>query len=172
MSGQAASYHNPSQAFGEAPQSGQQQQQPVYNNAQQYAPYPNQSAPEAKPPQNPPTYNQAVYGFDEAFMIEKPKFNDLWAGLLVRPRPLPSSSLELKSLTDTIIAHSSFPRLRRRIRPDNPSLRQVQRFQRRGYLRCRERSLAQHEHPGPFHIRPLRRDRVFLGLLYGCAVFP
>lgn len=40
------------------------------------------------PPQQPgkhepPTYDQAVYGFDEAFKIEKPKYNDIWAGLLV-----------------------------------------------------------------------------------------
>lgn len=95
MSGQAASYYNPSQPFTEgqqpAPPGGfqypqqppPQQQQPP---PQQYAYNDNQNQyqvpPEAKPPQEPPTYDQAM-GFDEAFRIEKPKFNDLWAGLLV-----------------------------------------------------------------------------------------
>lgn len=88
MSGQAASYYNPGQSFGDG--QPHPQQQPVYNN--NFQP-PNQNyqydagyhrAPEPKPPQGaPPTYNQAVYGFDEAFKLEKPKFNDIWAGLLV-----------------------------------------------------------------------------------------
>ena len=113
MSGQAASYYNPSQGFEEAsqqpPQPDQQPyqqpyQQPVYNPQQQqpqqqYAPYPNQGVPESKPPENPPTYNQAVYGFDEAFKIEKPKLNDLWAGLLVRPSLPPPPYRNQQSLT-------------------------------------------------------------------------
>ncbi|PYH42365.1 choline transporter-like family protein [Aspergillus saccharolyticus JOP 1030-1] len=94
MSGQAASYYNTNQSFGGPPpqQQQQQQQQPYYNpEAPQGAPsQPNHSnggyarGPEPKPPQEPPpTYNQAVYGFDEAFKVEKPKWNDLWAGLLL-----------------------------------------------------------------------------------------
>ncbi|KAL4810014.1 plasma-membrane choline transporter-domain-containing protein [Aspergillus unguis] len=97
MSGQAASYYNPNQSFQPGPGPG-----PGYNNGpgyppqppQQYPPqpYPPQQSPyqdgynrpsEPKPPQEPPTYNQAVYGFDDAFKVEKPKFNDLWAGLLL-----------------------------------------------------------------------------------------
>lgn len=113
MGGQAASYYNPGQSFA-SPQGPPMQQppppQPGYNgydyNApqqspqqpppQQYQyqnpyqdPYKNQYQyqnvdPEAKPPQHPPTYDQAVYGFEDAFKIEKPKYNDIWAGLLVR----------------------------------------------------------------------------------------
>lgn len=94
MSGQAASYYNSGANYADAQY--QQPQQPVSNqNASgSSAPVGNQNAyqyqdprapPEPKPPPQgpPPTYNQAVYGFDEAFKIEKPKFNDIWAGLLV-----------------------------------------------------------------------------------------
>lgn len=78
-------YYNPDQGFGGAPQ-----QQPAYNyNNGPYQNAPYQNAPNIKikptpPLQEPPTYNQAAYGFDEAFKIEKPKFNDLRAGILVR----------------------------------------------------------------------------------------
>lgn len=100
MSGQAASYYN------EVPQG--QPPQPNYGYDQQHgnyqqpnnppAPYPQPNYPqpnyqqptyqqppvEAKPP---PQYHQNVpesgYSFDQAFKIEKPKWNDLWAGLLV-----------------------------------------------------------------------------------------
>jgi hypothetical protein len=87
MSGQAASYYNPNQAF-EQPRPAYQNPQPGYQNGFQQSPaqyqYNNGNGPEPKPPQEaPPTYNQAVYGFDDAFKIEKPKFHDLWAGLLV-----------------------------------------------------------------------------------------
>ncbi|KAI9043669.1 choline transporter-like family protein [Aspergillus affinis] len=96
MSGQAASYYNPGQNFGDGRPQPPPQQQPMYNNNHQgydqnyqydrgY-----QRTGEPKPPQGPPppqgappTYNQAVYGFDEAFKVEKPKFNDIWAGLLL-----------------------------------------------------------------------------------------
>ncbi|KAL2834936.1 plasma-membrane choline transporter-domain-containing protein [Aspergillus cavernicola] len=80
MSGQADSYYNPHQNFSE---------QPGYNN-NGFNNQPNSGyqvnggrGPEPKPPQDPPTYNQAVYGFDDAFKVEKPKFNDIWAGLLL-----------------------------------------------------------------------------------------
>lgn len=92
MSGQAASYYNPGQSFAEGQQPGGHPQQPrpmqqqlVYGDGQgQYQGYQgqDQAPPDAKPPQEPPAYDQAI-GFDEAFRIEKPRFNDLWAGLLV-----------------------------------------------------------------------------------------
>ncbi|RAH85313.1 protein pns1 [Aspergillus japonicus CBS 114.51] len=100
MSGQAASYYNTEQRFdGSAPPPPPPpQQQQHYNNgsyaqgpeSQPYAPNGGQGyqrGPEPKPPHEPqeppPTYNQAVYGFDDAFKVEKPKWNDLWAGLLL-----------------------------------------------------------------------------------------
>lgn len=86
MSGQAASYYDPNQGFDAQ---GQRQAKPNGNNEfndQRGNGYqPPQSAPEAKPavpppyPDNPPPYST----FDEAFKIERPKWNDLWAGLLV-----------------------------------------------------------------------------------------
>ena len=80
MSGQAASYYNENERFGggQPPPPPPQQQQPFYNNNgnngnYQYADPNYQRGPEPKQPQEPPpTYNQAVYGFDDAFKIEKP----------------------------------------------------------------------------------------------------
>ncbi|KAL4870942.1 hypothetical protein BDV12DRAFT_184066 [Aspergillus spectabilis] len=78
--GQAASYYNADQSS----------QQPGYNNGYNrnqtgsYQYNEDNRGPEPKPPHElPPTYNEAVYGFDDAFKVEKPKFNDLWAGLLL-----------------------------------------------------------------------------------------
>lgn len=99
MSGQAASYYDQNQGFDPRAQPNyqqngyQQQQQPNYqpNYAQPQYPQPEyqqpnyQQPPESKPPMqpqypdNPPPYST----FDQAFKIEKPKYNDLWAGLLV-----------------------------------------------------------------------------------------
>lgn len=106
MGGQAASYYNPQQSFAEGqqqpggypPQQGYADQGGYVQYPQQYGypPNPNieqgyqpgyQPGPPPPPQQpgkhEPPTYDQAVYGFDEAFKIEKPKYNDIWAGLLV-----------------------------------------------------------------------------------------
>ncbi|KAE8147507.1 plasma-membrane choline transporter-domain-containing protein [Aspergillus avenaceus] len=86
--GQAASYYDQNESFGGG-QHPQPQQQPIYhqppnNGNHQYADNGYQRGPEQKQPHEPPpTYNQAVYGFDDAFKIEKPKFNDIWAGLLL-----------------------------------------------------------------------------------------
>ncbi|KAJ5588248.1 hypothetical protein N7537_010926 [Penicillium hordei] len=95
MSGQAASYYNevpqgqpPQPNYGYDQQHGNYQQ--PYNPPAPY-PQPNYQQPtyqqppvEAKPP---PQYHQNVpesgYSFDQAFKIEKPKWNDLWAGLLL-----------------------------------------------------------------------------------------
>ena len=99
MSGQAASYYNNEGFVHPQPQpqqsaygynTGQSNyQQPNYQPQPQYQqnfqPQPGYQPPvEAKPP---PEYQQNVpqsgYSFDQAFKIEKPKWNDLWAGLLV-----------------------------------------------------------------------------------------
>lgn len=87
--GEAAGYYNNSDGQKgyamQPPQNGgwgQQQSQPYYNNAP-----PPQQDYNGMPP--PPSYGQNLnYGadqkpsFDQAFKIEKPKWNDLWAGLL------------------------------------------------------------------------------------------
>ncbi|CAG7993171.1 unnamed protein product [Penicillium olsonii] len=99
MSGQAASYYN-NEGFAHPQPQPQQSaygyntgqsnyQQPNYQPQPQYQqnfqPQPGYQPPvEAKPP---PEYQQNVpqsgYSFDQAFKIEKPKWNDLWAGLLL-----------------------------------------------------------------------------------------
>ncbi|CAG8354462.1 unnamed protein product [Penicillium salamii] len=97
MSGQAASYYN-NEGFAH-PQA--QPQQPAYNTGQgnyqqpnyqpqpqyqqNFQPQPNYQQPaEVKPPPNfQQNVPQSGYSFDEAFKIEKPKWNDLWAGLLL-----------------------------------------------------------------------------------------
>ncbi|KAJ5956705.1 hypothetical protein N7501_010984 [Penicillium viridicatum] len=93
MSGQAASYYN-EVPQGQPPQPNYGYDQRNYqqpNNPPAPYPQPNYQQPtyqqppvEAKPP---PQYHQNVpesgYSFDQAFKIEKPKWNDLWAGLLL-----------------------------------------------------------------------------------------
>ncbi|KAL2818855.1 plasma-membrane choline transporter-domain-containing protein [Aspergillus granulosus] len=89
MRNHAFRYYNPNQTF-EQPQSAYQNPQLGYQNGYQPTPAQYQynghhSEPKPPPPTQgePPTYNQAVYGFDDAFKVEQPKFHDLWAGLLL-----------------------------------------------------------------------------------------
>lgn len=103
MSGQAESYYNPNQGFdegqasyanntdgkyfqGQDDRNGNYQQPANYQkpvNYEQPANY-QQPVPEQKPPPDHPD-NPPPYTFDDAFKIEKPKYNDIWAGLLVSP---------------------------------------------------------------------------------------
>jgi hypothetical protein len=94
MSGQAASYYDPNQGF-DAQDQGKTKPDNYNNGVNEHGNggyQPPQNAPEAKPaapppyPDNPPPYST----FDEAFKIEQPKWNDLWAGLLVGTCPLES----------------------------------------------------------------------------------
>lgn len=88
MSGQAASYYDPNQGFAQG-----QPPQPAYGYNNSYDPRNNGNNPPVAEPKPPPQYaqnappppppQQSGYNFDDAFKIEKPKFNDLWAGLLV-----------------------------------------------------------------------------------------
>lgn len=97
--GQAAGYYNNSgHNMGGAPyeQTGYQPYPPPstapppqqYQQYQQQ-PYQQQQPHEPKYNQQPPTYGQNFVPLDdkqtfqETFKIEKPKFNDVWAGLLV-----------------------------------------------------------------------------------------
>ncbi|KGO70601.1 hypothetical protein PITC_051950 [Penicillium italicum] len=95
MSGQAANYYNevpqgqpPQPNYGYEQQHGNYQQP---NNPPAPYPQPNYQQPTyqqpAAEPKPPPQYHQNVpdsgYSFDQAFKIEKPKWNDLWAGLLL-----------------------------------------------------------------------------------------
>lgn len=106
MSGQAASYYNPDPGFDGSGQSApyekkndnyangydqrnngnyqppvNYQQQPTnYQQPANYQPPGPEQKPQQPPyPDNPPPYST----FDQAFKIEKPKYNDIWAGLLV-----------------------------------------------------------------------------------------
>lgn len=86
--GEAAGYYNAGDAQKgynmQPPQNGQwqqQQSQPYYNNNGPQQGYNNNGMPP------PPSYGQNMnYGadqkptFDQAFKIDKPKWNDLWAG--------------------------------------------------------------------------------------------
>ena len=69
MAGEAASYHN-------GPPEGQQKmqyQQPPPNYGQNYNAGP--------PPPNTGDYGKQT--FEQTFKLDKPKYNDLWAGILV-----------------------------------------------------------------------------------------
>lgn len=82
-----APYPQPNYPQPNYPQPNYQQpnyQQPNYQQPSYQQPTYQQPPPEPKPA---PQYHQNVpesgYNFDQAFKIEKPKWNDLWAGLLV-----------------------------------------------------------------------------------------
>jgi hypothetical protein len=83
----AADYYQQDQVQPAPPgQHGQDQSYHNYNGKEEYknSDYqqgypPQQPPPQQYPPENPPSY-------DELFKIEKPKFNDIWAGLLVSAR--------------------------------------------------------------------------------------
>lgn len=96
--GESDSYYNPNQGAGgyqQQPGQYQYQQQPPQQYGGQQPGY-NQQYQQPPPPQYPPQ-NQGVahggYGgesgydekhsFEQTFKIEKPKWNDLWAGALV-----------------------------------------------------------------------------------------
>jgi hypothetical protein len=86
--GQAADYYN---GGGGAPQ---QPQDAYYQDQQKYAQQPPQYGQNYAPPQGPPPPQQQQYGyqqdgygadsktFEQQFKLDKPKYNDLWAGLL------------------------------------------------------------------------------------------
>ena len=66
---------------------------------QQQGGYNNQQPNEPKPTQPPPSYAQNFTAptdekqtFDQTFKIQKPKFNDVWAGILVSLYNAPSIS--------------------------------------------------------------------------------
>lgn len=73
------------QQYGQQQQHGQQQQyqQPPPQQTNGQWDQPTYGSP---PPYsfNPPQGNDEKYGFNQAFKIEKPKYNDWWAGILVR----------------------------------------------------------------------------------------
>lgn len=89
--GEADSYYNPGQPAPAPPQYSSQ----AYNG---YQP-PLQQQPPPPPPQQAPQplqYGPLMNGygeldekqsFDQTFKVEKPKWNDLWAGVLVRLQP-------------------------------------------------------------------------------------
>ena len=79
MSGQAASYYNPTQSFADSqPVQSQPAYKPDVTNVYQ-------PAGDAKPPLDlPDQRNQTGHGFEQAFSIDGgPKYNDIWAGALV-----------------------------------------------------------------------------------------
>lgn len=88
---QQQQYGQQQQQWGQQQQYGQQQQWDQQQQ-QQYQPPPpqqqqggwNQPTYSAPPPYsfNPPQGNDEKYGFDQAFKVEKPKYNDWWAGIL------------------------------------------------------------------------------------------
>jgi hypothetical protein len=97
-SGQAANYYDARQTFDYSQQPGPTRPPPamghdgtgepkVYPQSGNYAGGVAAPAPAPGPGQAPP-YNAEVPGdekhtFSQAFKIQKPKFNDLWAGILV-----------------------------------------------------------------------------------------
>ena len=87
--GAADSYYNP--GSGQAPMRYEQQQ--PYNGG--YQPDKHQQAPpnygqsyQMNAPHSHQAEGNGKQSFDQAFKIDKPKWNDLWAGILVSRRQL------------------------------------------------------------------------------------
>ena len=93
--GEAASYFNQQptygpNGYGSGPQMEYAPQPPPQQNRQQKAPYdPSQPPPYGHQPYQAPQAGAGPYTFDQAFKVERPKWNDLWAGILVRPAAPP-----------------------------------------------------------------------------------
>jgi hypothetical protein len=124
MSGQAASYYNPNEGFAGEPQDGPPGSSKKTNGVNND--YQNGGQPSGEP-KPPPPYGQGQYPqdqpppyteFDEAFKVERPKYNDIWAGLLV-------SELchNIKSKLIEIPVDCRVPRICRSLRPDYPQVR-------------------------------------------------
>lgn len=89
--GAADNYYN--SGPGQPPMQSQMQYPPQNYNGNGYQGGPD---PKYQPPQQPPPNYGQNYGntgppladgkqtFDQAFKLDKPKYNDLWAGILVR----------------------------------------------------------------------------------------
>ncbi|EJP66775.1 Choline transporter [Beauveria bassiana ARSEF 2860] len=82
------------QQYGQPQYNQQQYNQGQWQQQQQQPPPPQQNnggydhggynyGPPPAYSYNPPQANDEKYGFDQAFKIEKPKYNDLWAGILL-----------------------------------------------------------------------------------------
>lgn len=92
-SGEAAAYYNQPpdgpNGHGPGPQMGYPQPK-----RQHKAPHdPNQPPPYGQQAYQAPQAGAGPYTFDQAFTVERPKWNDLWAGILVRLAPLPLASV-------------------------------------------------------------------------------
>ena len=82
--GAADSYYN------DAPQSQPQYPMQSYGNGNQYNQNGAQKFQQPPPgygPGPPPPMDGGKQSFDQAFKLDKPKYNDLWAGILVRKHP-------------------------------------------------------------------------------------
>lgn len=91
----------------------------------------------------PPTYGATFVppqtnkqDFQQTFKIAKPKWNDLWAGILVRWDPRLRFQDQCRLMSSLSAANHCLPWLRRRLWAHIVSLLEVQRVQWRWYLQC------------------------------------
>lgn len=78
MSGEAASYYNTDQVF-QDPRPAPPPQQDNKHGYQQGPPQDEKYRPDKAATDG----GQGAYDFNQAFKIEKPRYNDIWAGVLV-----------------------------------------------------------------------------------------
>ena len=103
--GEADSYYN-------APLGGQQQMQyppeaayqggPQESKYQQPPPNYGQNYNAGPPPQAPMGGADGKQTFEQAFKLDKPKYNDIWAGILVPPSPATFQPIESISNDDIL----------------------------------------------------------------------
>ncbi|KAI1771519.1 DUF580-domain-containing protein [Hypoxylon cercidicola] len=80
--GEATNYYNMQQGTNQPPYGEPQYGQPQYGQPPFGQPQNNQPGPQGPAPNYANGYGNEKPMFDQAFKVERPKFNDIWAGLL------------------------------------------------------------------------------------------
>ena len=143
-----------------------------YYNQQPQPGYQSQQPQEMKSGYAPPTYGQDFHmpqdnkqSFEQTFKVEKPKLNDLWAGILVSSFGS-TASIHTDSCATFSIC-SRFLRFRRNLRLDDTLLFDASFILRRRHLQWRQRLLTQHQHSDPLCLRADSHIRGIICIFHG-----
>ncbi len=140
-------------------------QQNTQQDPQYTQPPPNYEGPK-------PTYYDGKQSFEQTFKINKPKYNDLWAGILVGSLSYLNNDMLFDSMwANTLfleLADTHLPRLRRCLGLIPAWLRKVPQWWR---IRRHQHHLNQLQHSCSFRYLPGSRLHPVLGLFHSCADF-
>ena len=106
--------------------------------------------------------------FDQAFKLDKPEYNDIWAGILLHP--IASSPINApRSLT--LYSYPHLPQLCCRLWHISRRLLVQQVLQQGRHLQRGQYLLSQYQHRCTLRLRLRRRFSLILGLLHTCSDF-